>query len=652
MSNKTEIDRYLFHRGEHKRTYEYMGAHLTKKGTFFRVWAPRAKSVSVIGNFNNWNSSANPMSKVNNEGIWELEIDEIDKGEIYKFDIETQFGERIQKSDPYAFYSELRPNTASVVYGLEKYKWKDSKWLTKRKNTNHYESPMNIYELHLGSWKQKKLPEDKVKDIDHSSNIIEVDHECFYNYREIADELSKYVKYMGYTHIEIMPVSEYPLDASWGYQGTGYYSVTSRYGTPEDFKYFVDKMHEKNIGVILDWVPGHFCKDSHALYRFDGTPTYEYQWELLGENYDWGTANFDLSRNEVKSFLISNALYWIREFHIDGLRIDAVANMIYLDYGKKGDHPELKNEYGGNENLWAVEFLRELNKSILEEYPGVYIAAEESTAWPLVTKPGYVGGLGFTYKWNMGWMNDMLAYIELDPLYRKWHHNYITFSFMYAFSENYVLPLSHDEVVHGKKSLLDKMPGTYEEKFSNLRAFYGYTMLHPGKKLLFMGGEFGQFVEWRYYEDLDWNLLEYQKHKEMKKYTRALNLFYKKEKALWENDCSHEGFQWIDCLNYQESIISFIRKSKDEDDYIIGVFNFTPVPKTGYRIGVPRFAVYEEVFNSDLHEYGGTGMTNKGELHPSLEPWHDMKFSITIDIPPLSAVFYKAQLNKRGKSNG
>jgi 1,4-alpha-glucan branching enzyme len=652
MIKQTEMDRYLFHRGEHKRAYEYMGAHPSSNGTFFRIWAPRAKSVSVVGNFNGWNATINPMSKINNEGIWELNIDGIGKGEIYKFDIETQFGNRIQKSDPYAFYSELRPNTASVIQGLEDYQWNDEKWLKKRDKTNHYESPMNIYEVHLGSWKQKQIESNKIENYDNSSGIIEVNHECFYNYREIADELAKYVKHMGYTHIEIMPVSEYPLDASWGYQGTGYYSITSRYGTPEDFKYFMDKMHKNNIGVILDWVPGHFCKDSHGLYRFDGTPTYEYQWELLGENYDWGTANFDLSRNEVKSFLISNALYWIREFHIDGLRIDAVANMIYLDYGKKESHPELKNEHGGNENLWAVEFLRELNKSILEEHSGVYIAAEESTAWPLVTKPGYIGGLGFTYKWNMGWMNDMLAYMEADPINRKYHHNYITFSFMYAFSENYVLPLSHDEVVHGKKSLLDKMPGTYEQKFSNLRVFYGYTMSHPGKKLLFMGGEFGQFVEWRYYEDLDWNLLDYQKHKELSDYTRDLNLFYKKEKSLWENDCSHEGFQWIDCLNYQESIISFIRKSKNKDDFMIGIFNFTPVPKTGYRVGVPRFAIYEEVFNSDLKKYGGSGIINEGELHPTQESWNEMKYSIMIDIPPLSAVFYKAKINKRGNKNG
>jgi len=628
MSNKNELDIYLFHRGEHKRAYEFMGAHAVTNGILFRVWAPNAISVKVVGDFNSWDGKNHLMNKINNEGIWELFIEGMQENEIYKYAVEGPEGTIVNKSDPYAFYSEVRPNTASITYPLRTYEWTDERWLDKRDKTNHYDKPMNIYEVHLGSWKQGKNGE-------------------FLSYREMADELSKYVKYMGYTHVEIMPVSEYPLDASWGYQGTGYYSVSSRYGKPEDLKYFVDKLHEKNIGVILDWVPGHFCKDSHGLYRFDGTPTYEYSWNLLGENYDWGTANFDLGRNEVKSFLISNALYWMREFHIDGIRIDAVANMLYLDYGKDG-HPDLKNKFGGNENLMAVEFLKQLNKAILTEFPGNYIFAEESTAWPMVTKPDYVGGLGFNYKWNMGWMNDTLEYMSKDSFYKKWHHHNITFSFVYAYAENYALPLSHDEVVHGKKSLIDKMPGTYEEKFHNLRNLYGYMMATPGKKLLFMGGEFGQFIEWKFDEGLDWHLLEYEKHKELKRYVRDLNLFYKKEKALWEKDIDSSGFQWIDCLNHEESMISFVRSGKKADEFIVCVFNFTPVARSNYKVGVPRFAIYEEVFNSDLKIYGGNTDRKIDEVHPVREGWNDMNQHIVIDVPPLSAVYYKGKFKRRG----
>lgn len=630
MSNKNELDIFLFHKGEHKRAYEFMGAHNTPKGTLFRVWAPNARSISIVGDFNSWSPHTNSMKRINNEGIWELTIEGLSKGVTYKYAIEDHSGNIVNKADPYGFYSELRPNNASIVYPLEKYDWQDDKWIKKRDSLNHYESPMNIYEVHLGSWKRDAKGE-------------------FLSYRDVADELAKYVKYMGYTHVEIMPVSEYPLDASWGYQGVGYYSVTSRYGKPEDLKYFVERLHEKNIGVILDWVPGHFCKDSHGLYRFDGTPTYEYSWPLMGENYDWGTANFDLGRNEVRSFLISNALYWMREFHIDGLRIDAVANMLYLDYGKdKAGHPDLKNEHGGNENLMAVDFLRKLNKAILEEFPGNYVFAEESTAWPMVTKPDYVGGLGFNYKWNMGWMNDTLDYMSKDSYYKKWHHDKITFSFVYAYSENYTLPLSHDEVVHGKKSLIDKMPGTYEEKFPNLRCLYGYMMGMPGKKLLFMGGEFGQFIEWKFNDSLDWHLLDYNSHKELKRYTRDLNLFYKKEKSLWENDIHGEGFRWIDGMNVNESVISFIRKGKDKDEFIIGIFNFTPVERRNYKIGVPRFVVYDEVFNSDLKIYGGNTAELKCDIHPIREGWNDMNQHILVDVPPLGAIYYKGKFKRRG----
>jgi 1,4-alpha-glucan branching enzyme len=615
----------VFHQGNSINCYEFLGSKLVEENGVscvrFTVWAPNAKKVMVVGSFNNWNGEKHVMRKISNSKLWTIFIPEAKEKDLYKYKIITKNGETLLKSDPFAFYSEKRPDTASIVTDIDKFKWFDDNWYKKRKNYDDYKSPMNIYEVHLGSWRTNE---------DGS----------FKNYREIADELSDYVKDMEYTHIEILPICEHPLDDSWGYQTTGYYSVTSRYGTPEDFKYFVNTFHNKNIGVIMDWVPSHFCKDSHGLYQFDGSYVYECNDPVLRENLDWGTANFDFSKPEIHSFLISNAVFWMKEYHIDAIRADAVANMLYLDYGKKDNH-QIKNCYGGNENLNAINFIQKLNKAIFNNFDNPLMIAEESTVWPQVTKPTYVGGLGFNFKWNMGWMNDLLKYIEMDPIHRKWHHNLITFSLMYAFSENFILPLSHDEVVHGKKSLLDKMPGNYLQKFSSLRMFYGYMMTHPGKKLLFMGGEIGEFIEWRFNEQLEWHLLKFPIHNGLKKYVKALNHFYIKEKSLWELDHTSEGFTWIDHQNYNQSIISFIRKSSDKNDFIIVVCNFTPVQYEDYKVGVPRFITYEEVFNSDILDYGGSGQVNNEVLHPVRENWNTQPYHINIKIPPLSTIILK-----------
>ncbi|MFZ5353188.1 MAG: 1,4-alpha-glucan branching protein GlgB [Bacillota bacterium] len=618
-------DVYLFHEGNHFRSYEFLGAHLVNynglDGTSFCTWAPNAKEVRVVGEFNDWNSNDYCMSRVEDSGLWYIFIPGIKQWDMYKYEIHTKDGRILVKSDPYAFYSELRPGTASKVVNLKNYQWNDSKWLDERSLMNVYERPVNIYEVHLGSWKRKWDGE-------------------FHTYRELADDLIDYVCYMGYTHIEILPLTEHPFDGSWGYQSTGYFSVTSRYGSPYDFMYFVDRCHQKGIGVIMDWVPGHFCKDDHGLRRFDGTPLYEYADEVKGENIGWGTANFDLGRNEVMSFLVSNALFWFDMYHIDGIRVDAVASMLYLDFGK--NHGEWQpNKYGGRENIEAVEFIKRLNKAVYKFYPNVLMVAEESTTWPLVTAPTYLGGLGFNYKWNMGWMNDMLKYMEMDSVYRKFHHNLITFSFMYIYSENFILPLSHDEVVHGKKSLIDKMPGDYWQKFANLRAFYGYMITHPGKKLLFMGGEFGQFIEWRYAYGLDWILLEYDMHKKLQLYVKQLNELYKSEKMLWELDHTWDGFEWIDPNNYNQSVIAFMRKSKNPSDFMIVVCNFTPVYHDSYRIGVPYMGEYKEIFNSDSEEYGGSGQINYGSIYALDEKWHNQEHTIVVKIPPLAAIMIK-----------
>lgn len=607
------------------RYYNIFGSHLSKlkgkDGVRFTVYAPNAKEVRVAGDFNDWDGKSHVMKRNKKLNIWTLFIEGLNLSSIYKYEIITHDNKKLLKSDPFAFYSEIRPNTASKIVNLNDFKWNDKDYLIKRKNCSLYDEPINIYEVHLGSWKMK-------------------DEDTFMNYRDTADELLKYVLNMGYTHIELLPVTEHPLDASWGYQSTGYFSLTSRYGTPEDFMYFVNLFHENNIGVILDWVPGHFCKDAHGLYKFDGSSLYEYENSLQGENYDWGTSNFDLGKPYVRYFLISNALFWFDVYHIDGLRVDAVSNMLYLNYGKK-ENIHIKNKFGGNENLEAIDFIKKLNSAVFKYFSNVLMIAEESSAFPGVTSPAYLGGLGFNYKWNMGWMNDMLKYMSMDPVYRKYHHNLITFSLMYAFSENFVLPLSHDEVVHGKKSLLDKMPGDYWQKFASLRLFYGYMISHPGKKLLFMGGEFGQFVEWRYGHSLDWMLLDYPMHKNMQNYVKELNLLYKKEKALQEVDHSYDGFKWIDHQNFEQSIISFMRISKNKKDFIIIICNFTPVVYHNYKIGVPDFVHYKEVFNSDSEHFGGSNVLNEGSIKPEITSWHNQPYHIEIKIPPLAAIFIK-----------
>ena len=616
---------YLFNQGDNYRSYQMLGSHLVnfqgENGVSFVVWAPHAKSVSVVGDFNHWDGTVHVMSKCGSSGIWQIFISGMTEHTVYKYQITTAYGKIILKADPYAFCAELRPNTASKVYSLENYDWNDDTWLEQRKHYNSYQAPMLTYEVHLGSWRRGVNSE-------------------FLSYKEMAEQLVSYVKEMNYTHIEIMPICEHPFDGSWGYQATGYFAVTSRYGEPKDFMYLVDLCHQNNIGVILDWVPGHFCRDDHGLRKFDGQPLYESPDPMLAENDEWGTTNFDYSRYEVKSFLISNAMFWLDVYHIDGLRIDAVANMLYLDYGKE-DGQWKPNKHGGNGNLAAMDFLRHLNHVVFENHPNALMIAEESTSWPLMTKPVYIGGMGFNYKWNMGWMNDILKYMEFDAIYRKWNHNLITFSLMYAFSENYVLPLSHDEVVHGKKSLVEKMPGDYWQKFANLRAFYGYWMAHPGKKLLFMGSEFAQFIEWKYYDSLDWHLLEYPLHQKMHDFVKNLNAFYVEQKSLWEIDCDWKGFEWIDCHDYSKSVISFIRKTKKMQDFVIVVCNFTPEVHYGYRIGVPQSGKYLEVLNSDAAEFGGSGVSNIQELNTEPISWHNQENSLVLTLPPLSTIYLK-----------
>nr|WP_242850175.1 1,4-alpha-glucan branching protein GlgB [Clostridium polynesiense] len=623
----SDFDIYLFHEGHNYESYNFMGAHYKsekrKKGVRFTTWAPRAQEIFVVGDFSNWKEVPEySMEKVNPQGIWSKFIPGINPGELYKYAIKGAGGKIVFKSDPYAFQSELRPNTASIVAEPKKYRWANRKWINKRNKTNVYKSPMNIYELHLGSWKRDAQG-------------------GFLNYRDIGRLLADYVKEMGYTHVELMPIMEHPLDTSWGYQITGYYSVTSRFGTAEDFKDMVNTLHKENIGVILDWVPGHFCKDEHGLYRFDGGAAYEYEDPIKAENVGWGASNFDLGKSEVKSFLISNALYWFREFHIDGLRVDAVANMLYLDYENEGKQWKT-NEHGGRENLQAVEFIKELNTAVFKEFPNAVMIAEESTSWPMVTRPVDKGGLGFNFKWNMGWMNDMLKYIEIDPVYRKHHHNLITFSMMYAHNENFILPLSHDEVVHGKKSLIDKMWGDYWNKFAGLRAFVAYMFTHPGKKTLFMGNDFAQFIEWRYYEELEWKLIdEFEMHNKTQYFFKTLNEFYFESKALWEEDYNPEGFKWIDADNSDQSIIAFMRRTKNPKDTLIVVSNFTSTVYYNYKIGVPYAGKYEEALNTDDKAFGGSGQSIDGLLFSESGTWHKQKQFIKIKVPPMATVIFK-----------
>lgn len=630
MSTKTtkkhsenDVPLYLFHEGSNSNAYEYFGSHRKNKNTVvFRVWAPDAKNVSVTGDFNDWSETENPMKLLKNSGgVWEAEIKNIKPYDMYKYCITAADGRTLMKCDPYGFHMETRPGTATKYYEIDDcYEWHDEKWVEGRNGKNIYESPVNIYEIHAGSWKQ-------------------YDDGNFYSYRALADALVPYVKKMGYTHIEFMPLTEYPFDGSWGYQVTGYFAATSRYGEPKDLMYLVDKCHANGIGVILDWVPAHFPKDANGLYEFDGGPLYEYSDPRKGEHYGWGTRVFDFGKNEVRSFLMSSASFWLKKYHLDGIRIDAVASMLYLDYDRK-DGEWVPNKNGGNENLEAVEFLQKLNENIFRDFPYAMMIAEESTSWPMVTKPVFSGGLGFNFKWNMGWMNDILRYFSLDGFFRKYNHDCITFSMFYAFSENFVLPISHDEVVHGKKSLIDKMPGSYDEKFAGVRAFLGYMMAHPGKKLMFMGQEFGQFIEWNYEKGLDWLLLDYPKHRALQNYFKKINEFYKANPAFWQIDYSWEGFSWISSDDKDNSVIAF-RRIDEKGKEIIVVCNFTNVERCDYRIGIPKKGAYKIVFNSDDVDFGGEGKGNKGKLKTESINMHGFEQSISLDLPPMSAIYIK-----------
>lgn len=621
MKNNNELPIYLFHQGTNFYSYKFLGSHIANDlGAIFRVWAPRAKSVHVVGNFNNWRkNSQHKMKKIEDSGIWELTISGLKSGELYKYLITTNENKEIYKSDPYAFSSQTKTETASIIYDINNYSFNDTNWQLYKKSLNLYEIPLNIYELNLSSWKRKE-----------DGNL--------YTYKEIAPEVIKHVKEHSFTHIELMPVMEHPFDGSWGYQVTGYYAPTKRLGEPEDLKYLIDQCHQNGIGVILDWVPAHFPKDEHGLYMFDGSFLYEYEESWLRDNKGWGTHKFDYGKPEVQSFLISNAIFWIEEYHADGLRVDAVSSMLYLDYDKK-EGEWIPNIYGGNENLEAINFLKKLNETVFKLHPNTMMIAEESTAWPMVTKPVYLGGLGFNFKWNMGWMNDILEYMETDPFFRKYKHKNITFSLHYAFSENFILPLSHDEVVHGKKSILNKMPGAYEEKFANMRALLGFMIAHPGKKLNFMGYEIGQFTEWDFNKEIEWFMKNYEYHEKMSIYIKVLNEFYMDHSELWEIDYSWDGFKWISNDDYEQNIIAFKRINKNKDELII-VVNFSPVERNNYLIGAEE-GTYTEVFNTNALEFGGTGTGNYKSIISSKGIMHGYDSHISLTVPPLSVIFLK-----------
>ena len=624
-SDLSEFDLYLFHQGTNYHAYEMLGSHFLtqdgKDGVRFAVWAPHAKSVSVVGDFNDWDTRRHPMQRIGDGEIWEAFIEGLKEGDIYKYAIEPQWGgPHIMKADPYGFYAEKTPNTASRLYDLNHYAWQDGAWQEEKKTESSYERPMLTYEVHAGSWRRT------------------LDGE-YLSYRDLADQLVDYVKQMHYTHIEFMPLCEHPFDGSWGYQATGYYAVTSRYGTPDDFRYLVDKAHAAGIGVIMDWVPGHFCKDEQGLRHFDGLTLYESDNEQRAENWEWGTTNFDYGRTEVQSFLISNALFWFEEFHIDGLRIDAVANMLYLNYGRK-DGEWTPNKYGETGNLEAMDFIKKLNETVFKYHPQALMIAEESTAWPLISRPVYMGGMGFNYKWNMGWMNDMLKYMSLDPIYRKWNHDKVTFSFMYAFSENFVLPLSHDEVVHGKKSILDRMPGDAWQKFANLRAYYGWLFAFPGKKLLFMGNEFAQGREWNHDVSLDWHLLEGGDnwHHGVQRLVRDLNHTYRHHKALHELDFDPYGFEWLVVDDHERSVFVFVRRDRAGNEIIVAS-NFTPVPRHDYRFGINQPGRWREALNTDSMHYHGSNQGNGGVVESDAIPSHGREHSLSLTLPPLATIW-------------
>ena len=630
QNNPADLPIYLFKQGNNSEAYRFFGAHFDcrggDEGVVFRVWAPHAKAVSVVGDFNSWVPGSHPMAKLD-EGVWEAFIPGIREYDVYKFCLTTRQDELLFKADPYAFHAETRPSNASKVYRLEGYEWNDGEWEAQQKKRDPLTAPMNIYELHAGSWRLKENGDP-------------------YNYSELADELIPYLLDMHYTHVELLPITEYPYDGSWGYQVTGYFAPTSRYGTPKDFMNFVDKCHQAGLGVIMDWVPAHFPKDGFGLYMFDGEPCYEDPNPRRGEHKEWGTMVFNYGMPEVESFLVSSALYWVEQFHVDGLRVDAVASMLYLDYNRRDGEWE-PNRYGGKENLEAIAFLRKLNSTVLGRHPHKLMIAEESTAWPMVSKPAEDGGLGFNFKWNMGWMNDMLSYMSTDPLFRAGNHNKVTFSFFYAFSENFILPISHDEVVHGKCSLINKMPGDYEAKFANLRTFYGYMMAHPGKKLLFMGQEFGQFIEWNEAKALDWMLLDYDRHRQLRQYVKDLNRLYHDLPDFWQVDYSWEGFQWVVPDDNAQSVIAFLRRDAAGHTTLV-VCNFNPVLREGYQMGVPVAGTYKELLSSDDEAYGGSGVHNK-PLRSHKKPMHGFDQSISVTLPPLSTVYFSVPQPKEAK---
>ena len=633
----TELDQYLFGQGTHYDVYRKLGAHPEKQGkkegVYFAVWAPNAQAVSVIGEFNDWNEQAAPMKKAGPIGVFETFVPGAKIGQLYKFFIVGMNGEHIYKADPYANEAELRPGTASRITDIGDYKWKDTTWMKNRQKFDETKDAMAIYEVHPGSWMKHPATEENEKG--------------FFNYRELAVKLAQYVKDMGYTHVELMGIAEHPFDGSWGYQVTGYFAPTSRYGTPKEFMYFVNYLHKKGIGVILDWVPAHFPKDEFGLGRFDGTALYEHQDPRRGEHLQWGTYIFNYGRKEVSNFLIANALFWLDEYHIDGLRVDAVASMLYLDFCKN-DGEWAANEYGGRENLEAVEFIKHMNSIVSKRLPGTMMIAEESTSWKGVTKSADDNGLGFTMKWNMGWMNDFLFYIKKDPIYRKYHHNNLTFGMAYNYSENFVLVLSHDEVVHEKSAMIGKMPGDLWQKYANLRLSYGFMYGHPGKKLLFMGGEFAQFNEWSESRSLDWHLLQYKDHQQMQLYMKDLNHFYLSESPFWQQDYDPHGFTWIECDDAESSVVSFIRRSQDKELYFI--CNFTPETYEDFRIGVPFAGTYKEVFNSDAEKYGGSGVVNKKAAVSEKMPWNHYQNSIRVKVPPLGMVVLERKVPEEAKA--
>ena len=624
----TEYDLYLSGEGTHYEKYEKLGAHLREvagaQGVHFAVWAPNAQRVSVVGDFNLWDGRANPMRNMGPTGIWEIFMPGLEEGTLYKFEILSRVGHHLGlKSDPYGFSGEVRPNTASVVFDINRYEWNDSSWLVDRKARDWQHSPMSIYEIHAGAWKRR-----------------EKEGYRWLTYRELAAELVPYVKQMGYTHIELMPIMEHPFDASWGYQTVGYYAVTSRFGSPSDFMHFVDRCHQEGLGVILDWTPAHFPRDAHGLAFFDGTHLYEHADPRQGEHPDWGTLVFNYGRNEVQNFLLSNALFWIGKYHIDALRVDAVASMLYLDYSRKAGE-WIPNIHGGRENLEAIAFIRRLNEVLHQRHPGALTIAEESTSWPAVSRPTYVGGLGFDLKWNMGWMNDTLRYMALDPLYRQHHHGELTFSMLYAFHENFVLPLSHDEVVHGKRALLEKMPGDDWQKFANLRLLFGYQFAHPGKKLLFMGSELGPRNEFWEGGMVEWPLEASPPHQGIQRLMGDLNRLHTQERALHQVDFESSGFEWIEANDAAASVLSFLRHGRDPEDFVLVVCNFTPVVREEYRVGVPRPGYYREILNTDSKYYGGTDLGNAGGVNAEPVPWNDRPYSLKLRLPPLAASYFK-----------